>query len=136
MSAMTASRTAAADLVLGAYAAFARGDVPAVLAALDEDIRWDSPQGLPWSHGVHVGRDAVAGYFARLLQHVDAPSVECEELIDGGDGRIASVGRLRGTIRATGAPLDTPFVHLWTIRDGRAVGMRGVLDTAAFARKA
>src|SRR5438876_8202196 len=39
----------AADVVRGIYEAFGGGDVPAILAAVDENIDWRVPENLP--HG-------------------------------------------------------------------------------------
>ena len=46
------------DTVRGAYEAFARGDVPAVLAILADDIEWSVPPPLPQAGDAH-GRDEV-----------------------------------------------------------------------------
>ena len=35
------------ELVRELYAAFGRGEVPAVLAMLDDDIEWHAPANLP-----------------------------------------------------------------------------------------
>lgn len=51
------SQTTHEDVVAGLYAAFGRGDVPAVLSGLDQEIEWRSPENLPtwrcvpWSSG-------------------------------------------------------------------------------------
>ena len=36
------------EAIREAYAAFGRGDVPAVLAVLDPNIEWMEPEGYPW----------------------------------------------------------------------------------------
>jgi hypothetical protein len=46
------------EIVEGTYAAFARGDVPGVLAAMADDIEWHEAEGMPYG-GVHRGGDAV-----------------------------------------------------------------------------
>lgn len=40
------------------YEAFGRGDVPAVLAALDTEIEWTEAEGFP-TGGTYKGHDAV-----------------------------------------------------------------------------
>ena len=53
---------APADVISGLYEAFGRGDIPAILAMIDEQIDWHAPENLP--HGGHFqGRDAVGRFF-------------------------------------------------------------------------
>ncbi|MBC3193174.1 hypothetical protein H7X46_19115 [Pseudonocardia sp. C8] len=47
------------DVVKSVYAAFARRDIPAVLAAFDRDISWQTPATLPWSAGAYHGPEGV-----------------------------------------------------------------------------
>lgn len=46
------------DILRGAYEAFARGDVPTVLAVLAPDISWTEAEGFPYG-GTYVGPEAV-----------------------------------------------------------------------------
>jgi ketosteroid isomerase-like protein len=48
----------ALETVQQIYAAFGRGDIPAILAALDDDVKWESWEdnsaqraGVPWLRG-------------------------------------------------------------------------------------
>ena len=45
--------------VRGLYEAFARGDVPTVLAGFDENIEWNEAEGMPYG-GQYHGPEAVA----------------------------------------------------------------------------
>jgi ketosteroid isomerase-like protein len=100
-----------------AYEAFARGDVPAVLAVFAEDIRWHAPDVLP--HGGHVqGRDEVGTFFGRLVSTWEDFSLEILDVVDGGDkvfGRGRASGRLGGTESGYG------WVHVFHFSDGKVV---------------
>src|SRR5215213_7698032 len=50
------------------YEAFGRGDIPAVLAAMDEGIEWFEAEGNPWSPGrAFIGpQQVVEGVFQRI----------------------------------------------------------------------
>ena len=64
------------EIVEGLYAAFARGDVPAVLAAMADDIEWHQAEGMPYG-GVHRGGDAVArNVFGNLTLEQSLRSLE------------------------------------------------------------
>jgi 2-(1,2-epoxy-1,2-dihydrophenyl)acetyl-CoA isomerase len=61
---------------------------------------------------------------------VFAVHAEPEEWIACADGRLLVLGRYRGHVRSTGRPLDAAFVHLWTAREGRLLGVWQLTDTA------
>ena len=46
------------NTIQGAYAAFAKGDVPGVLGILDADIAWTEAEGFPYG-GTYNGPNAV-----------------------------------------------------------------------------
>ncbi len=47
------------DVVKGTYEAFGRGDVPAVLGGMADDVEWYEADGMPYG-GLHQGPEAVA----------------------------------------------------------------------------
>jgi ketosteroid isomerase-like protein len=112
------------------YAAFARGDAPAVLNAVDADVDWVTPATLPWSRGAYRGRDGLAEYFAGFAAALDDARVEPQELCPLPGARVVAFGVERARARATGTPFEAPFVHVFTLRDGKVTAMRGLVDTA------
>jgi uncharacterized protein len=112
------------------YAAFARGDVPGVLALLDPNVEWVTPATLPWSRGRYAGRDGVRQYFMSFAEALDEASVEPHELIDC-DERVVALGEERARVRATGERFASPFSHVIRVRDGLVAELRGHVDTAA-----
>lgn len=117
------------DLIRSLYEAFARGDVPTVLAALDPQIEWIEAEGFPTA-GAYTGPDAVVnGVFGPLMTDWDGFSVTANEFIDGGD-TIVALGRYAGTFKATGKAMSADFAHVWTLRDQKAVRFRQYVDSA------
>jgi ketosteroid isomerase-like protein len=54
------------QVVKDGYAAFSRGDIPALLALMAEDVEWQIPgAGLPLA-GTYRGHDGVAKFFQKL----------------------------------------------------------------------
>src|SRR5512139_124016 len=100
------------DVVKGIYAAFSKGDVPAVLDAFDPQVRWmEAEHFFLDDQNPYVGPMAVAtGVFQRLVERIDGFTVGPERFIDGGD-TIVVEGRYRGTWKATGIAADTQFAH-------------------------
>jgi uncharacterized protein len=111
------------------YSAFARGDLDAVLALLHDDVEWHQAQGLPHG-GLYRGVDEVRRHvFEPLGREWWAEfAARPDELIDGGD-EVVVLGRYLGIGKATGRRLDVPFVHVWSLRDGKAWRFRQFLDT-------
>ncbi len=118
------------EAIRGAYEAFVRGDVGAVLECFDPGIEWIEPErpGLPWG-GRHRGREAVAKeVFAPALERYEEFTMEPQHYVDAGR-HVFVVGHYRGRTKA-GATLDRPFAHLWELRDGLAVRMENHTGSA------
>ena len=65
-----------------AYADFLRGDIAAVLGALDENIEWKTPESVPMpSVGTMRGRDQVAAFFKGVGETWDFQAFEPQEYI-------------------------------------------------------
>ena len=120
------------ELVQRSYEAFARHDMDGVVADMDPAIEWHQAQGLPHG-GLYRGLDEVR---RNVFDPLDADwwdefSADPDELLDAGN-EIVVLGRYRGVAKRTGRVLDVPFVHVWTIREGKAVRFRQFLDTAGW----
>jgi uncharacterized protein len=119
------------EVVRGVYEAFGRGDVPAVLGALTEDVEWYEAEGMPYG-GVHRGPQTVAEkVFAPLVADVEGFTVTPEEVIGTGD-TVAVVARYTGTGKVTGKSLDLPVTHVWDVREGKIARFRQFVHTARF----
>jgi ketosteroid isomerase-like protein len=114
------------QVLQSAYDAFGRQDIPAVLAAFDEDISWNVPDSIPFG-GTFRGHDGVLGFFGSLGESFEAATVEPKEFIDGGDTIVVLV---RDRATGPGGTTDTEAVHLWRMRDGKAVSFTEFQDTA------
>ena len=120
------------EFVKGLYAAFGRGDVPAVLAGFADDIEWHEAEGMPYG-GVYRGGDAVLqNVFGPIATDVEGFAATPEEFVGSGD-TVAVVVRYTGTGKVTGKTLDVPAVHVWEIRDGKLSRFRQFIDTVKFA---
>ena len=132
---MTQTATTSLTTVRAVYDAFARGDVGTVLGALAEDAEWFEAEGNPWYLGhPFVGpQQVVEGVFARIGEEYEDFRAAPSRFLHDGD-TVAVEGRYSATShRATGRPLDAPFVHVWDVRDGRVVRFRQYTDTRQWA---
>jgi uncharacterized protein len=118
------------------YAAFLRGDIPGVLALLDENIEWVTPatEGLPES-GTRHGHAAVLEFFHALGEGWHFDVFEPREYIASGD-LVAVQGYYCMRSRATGLGADVEWVMVWRFREGKCVRFQEYTDTAAIAHAA
>jgi uncharacterized protein len=79
--------TDSVEYVKSLYKAFANGDVPTVLAAMDDNIEWNEAEGNPYNLGhPFVGPSAVVeGVFARIMNDVEGFEIHPERFL--GDGK-------------------------------------------------
>ena len=124
-------------LIQGLYAAFARGDAQAVLAAMDPAIVWNEAENFLYAdRNPYVGHAAVAeGIFMRIAAEWDGFQVAPEEFLDAGD-TVVALGRYKGTYKATGAGIHAQFAHIWRIKDSKITAFQQYTDTAQAARVA
>jgi ketosteroid isomerase-like protein len=117
------------DRARSSYEAFARGDLDGALAMMHDDIEWHQAQGLPHG-GIYRGLATVRAVVFDPIDDEwwDGFGADPEEFVALGD-HVAVIGRYTARSRTTGAPLDVPFLHLWTFRDGLAVRFRQYTDT-------
>lgn len=114
------------------YGYFETGDVPSFLGALDAGIVWNEAENFPYAKtNPHVGPDAVvAGVFGPMAQDWSAFAVVPETYLADGD-KVAMFGRYEATSAATGKPMNPQVVHVWTLKDGKAIAFQQYADTLA-----
>ena len=117
------------DIIRGVYDAFAKGDIPAVLATLASDISWTEAQGGPYG-GVSIGPDQVLqNVFMKLGGEWDGFSAIPREFITQGN-TVVVLGDYSASFKATGKNFNAPFAHVWKLQDGKAVSFQQYTDTA------
>jgi uncharacterized protein len=100
------------QIVKDAYAAFQRGDVPGVLATLDDGVQWEAvigTEGIVPTAGVRHGRTGVGQFFQQLADNIVFEAFEPREFIAQGD-QVAVIGRYKGNAKTTGKTWDAEWV--------------------------
>ncbi len=116
------------EIVEGAYANFAKGDIPAALAVMDESIEWTEADGYVLA-GTYVGPQAVVeGVFMRLGEVGDQFTISPDQLVADGD-TVVALGTCSWKHKATGAPATVKMVHVWTVEDGKLARFQQHIDT-------
>jgi ketosteroid isomerase-like protein len=113
-----------AELLRSTYEAFGRGDIPAVMGVLDENIVWNTPSVLPHAMTVN-GRHDVGAFFTKLASTWEDFNLEIDDVVASGD-RVCAIGRAGGNLDGQAASYG--FVHAWTVRDGICVRFDEYVD--------
>jgi uncharacterized protein len=121
----------ALDIVRHGYAAFARGDIPAILKLVADDVDWEEicPASLPYS-GLRRTPAEVGEFFATIAQVENIAIFEPQEFIEAGDN-VTVLGYLEAVVVDTKQTYQTEWVHVFTVRDGKITRWQGFSNTAA-----
>jgi uncharacterized protein len=119
------------EAVKGLYAAFGRGDLPAILGQLADDIVWESegPAAISFA-GIRHGIPETTGFFEALARDHSDSRVTIADYVGDAD-TVMTLGRYAATMKATGKKLDSPIAHYWKFRAGKIIRYVGLVDTAA-----
>ena len=98
------------------YEAFGRGDVPAILAHLSDDVDWDNSgvvsRECPWN-GNFTGKAHVPAFFKAVGDHLDFEVFNPQTFVESGH-HVAVVLRLESRLKKNGHALKNESVHVWT----------------------
>jgi uncharacterized protein len=121
-------------LVQSLYAAFQRGDIGTIVAAALPDTVWHA-HGRTKDHpalGVHKGPQGVEKFF-RIVGETQDVTVFTPREFYAADDKVFVRGNYAWTMRKTGKPVSSEWLHMFTIRDGKLAGFDEYTDTAQFA---
>ena len=120
-------------IVQHVYAAFAKRDVPAILAVLSPEVEWGEPAN-PFNPAAGT-RHGHAGFLEWLQigrQSEEILVLEPRQFLSDADS-VAVVGYTKCLAKPTGRIYETDFVHVVTFQDGKIVRFREFFDTHAAA---
>ena len=130
----------ALETVQQIYGAFGRGDVPAILAVLDDDVKWESWEdnsaqraGVPWLRG-GSGKAAVGEFFG-VVGTMKINDFKVLGMM-ASEAQVAVEVLLDATL-PNGKRLRDEELHLWNLNaQGKVIRMRHYVDTAKHAAAA
>jgi uncharacterized protein len=115
-----------AALIEGAYAAFARGDIGAVVDLVDDDVEWSSPATLPQGGRFH-GKAGVGEFFQALGGAWSELTLDVESVSEAGTELVIGVVRAGGTLR-DGGPSGYGATHVFSVRSAKVIRFREYVD--------
>jgi uncharacterized protein len=117
--------------VQGIYAAFGRGDVPAILATLADDVEWEygvTSTDAPWLQPRRGPGDVVK--FFESLAAIEFRHLTSSTLLESGSVVVALL-QLEAVVKATGVVVtEADEVHIWHFdAAGKVARFRHRVDT-------
>ena len=118
------------------YAAFGRGDVPAILEHIADEVDWEYGTvdvAAPWLEP-RRDRAGVAAFFQVLGTEMDIRAFAVKSLLEA-PGLVVALVDIELVVRKTGRTVrEVDEVHLWHFEGGRIVKFRHRADTYQHAR--
>ena len=119
------------SIIQQAYANFAAGNVPAVLAIFSPQINWNEAAGFPFIKKTPIiGPEAVVSdVLSKIPEYYDGFNIDAVELFGAGD-KVVMAGYYQGTWKPTGKKFRANATHVWTLKDGHVTHFFQAVDTA------
>ena len=123
------------DTISELYAEFGRGDIPAVLDKLADNVEWEvctipteaQKAGVPWLQPQR-GKEGAANFFD-IVTKMDFKVFDILSLTEG-DKTVAALLRIEADT-PNGGHFDDEEIHFWSFNDeGKIIGYRHYMDSA------
>jgi len=121
-------------LVQDTYAAFGRGDIPAILNVMTNDVimgivgrKEDAP-----FLGMNHGKAGVGEFFKQLGDAHDIHMFEPLRFL-AAEEKVFIFGHYRWTMRKSGVSKESEWLHVISVKDGKITEWVGHNDTAMLA---
>jgi len=117
------------------YAAFASGDVQAILDRLTDDVDWSTDAAVasaPW-YGARRGKGEVPSFFEGIARTGPVTEFTLVSIAGNEDGDVHAFIRYAFTVTATGKDVAMNLHHYWRFRDDKVCYVRASEDTALVA---
>lgn len=121
-------------LVQSLYAAFGRGEIAKIVNAIAPDATWEMigrEADFP-TFGRRQGPAGVKTFFDAVGANLDFSEFSPKEFY-AVDDKVFVLGHYAITVKKTGKPFASDWIHIFTIRGGKVVAFREFLDTAKAA---
>jgi uncharacterized protein len=116
------------DVVQGAWDAFGRGDIDAVLEAIAPSAETRLPESLPWG-GTYAGPDGFRDFLTKLGDSWDQFSATPQKVLGADDNHVVVLAKTKGRTKA-GATIEGKTIWIYQLRDGKITDAESFGDTA------
>jgi len=122
------------EIISELYGEFSKGDIPAVLNKLADNVEWEvcnietdtQKAGVPWLQP-RRGKDGAAGFF-EIVGKFDFKKFDVLSMTES-ENQVAAVLRIAAEVTPGGGFFDSEEVHMWTFNDeGKIIRYRHYMD--------
>jgi ketosteroid isomerase-like protein len=106
----------AEDAIRAYFDAWDRGDVDAIMSALDPDAVWIRGAEFPEGRTLR-GREAIAEFARSMLELFEEIHIEVDDCVAGTQGRVAVTGSSRFISRRGGAETTAEWARVFVLGD-------------------
>lgn len=124
-------------LVQAAYEAFGKGDIPAILAMVTDDVTWQTtgPMAACPCFGPRKGKPAVGEFFKIVNETWEFTEFKPMTFSPSGD-KVFVLGHYAMKVKKNAKPVASDWIHIFTIKDGKVTDFKEFMDSAALAEGA
>ena len=118
-------------LVKSLYAAFGKGDIATIIAAMTPEASWESTgrrSDFP-TYGMFKGQAGVQEFFAGVGGNLTFSEFSPKEFYAAGE-KVFVLGHYAYTVKKTGKSAASNWVHIFTIANGKVKAFCEFSDTA------
>jgi ketosteroid isomerase-like protein len=112
------------------YEAYNREGPYAILDFLDPQVEWGTPEQDVNPAETFKGHDGVRRFLDQFFEVFEHAEIQPEEFIETGE-RVLVPFLFKAKARGSGIELEEHWVHVWTLRDGKAVRLDQYTDRGA-----
>lgn len=117
------------DTVLGIYESFDKGDIPAIIEQLADDVNWEKwkdnyaqKADVPYLRS-QTGKSGVADFFV-AVEDLGVKKIDILSVLEGGN-------QIAVELEIETSKFNDEEIHLWTFNDeGKVTRFRHYIDTA------
>jgi ketosteroid isomerase-like protein len=123
------------EVVQKGYDAFAKGDVPGIVALYSPEAIFTPQMGLEGKAPLVTprgtfGRDELAGFFAALAKEIEFTAWENRQWVVDGN-TVVVLGYYAGKNKRTNKTFASEFAHVLTVSGDKVTSFKEFTDTAA-----
>jgi ketosteroid isomerase-like protein len=121
------------DLIEGAWAAWAKGDVEAATAIMAPEGEVHAPESLPWG-GTYIGPEGFQAMLSALVSNFSQFKATPAKVLGADDDHVIVLSETRARTKG-GNQVELTAIWVYKLRDGQVVSADAFTDTAGMLEK-
>ena len=117
------------EIVRQVFAAFNSEDIGRILALTHPELEVEIRPEISAEPDTYVGHEGMRRYFQTFQDAMDEIRFQPERFWDAGDAVVVAL-RLTAKGRQTSIPVEQRSAGVWTIRDGKVVGVSAYVSAS------